>query len=233
MTRKAVRPSRTGWTPPTASRRFPPPNRRWLNETPSEAEDVEPETTSDVTVEPPAEPQPELAEAVEEAAEAAEVEAEFEAKVEAVAAPAATVTTITVPDPRAPEPAAEAAETAADRAAGLLADETALEIEATSELPADVEGESADVEGEPAAEIEAPAAEEGPEPARIPTSLTATLREQGPRYLHRVSRRMRRRGGRDPRHSSPAEAEVAAGTSRGERSGRGRTAPGAANRDRS
>ena len=34
--------------------------------------------------------------------------------------------------------------------------------------------------------------EEGPEPARIPTSLTATLREQGPRYLHRVSRRMRR-----------------------------------------
>jgi ribonuclease G len=36
--------------------------------------------------------------------------------------------------------------------------------------------------------------EEGPEPARIPTSLTAALREQGPRYLHRVSRRMRRRG---------------------------------------
>ena len=181
------------------------------NETPSDAEDVEPETTSDVTVEPPAEPQPELAEAVEEAADAAEVEAEFEAKVEAVAAPAATVTTITVPDPRAPEPAAEIAETAADRAAGLLEDETAPEIEATSELPADVEGESADVEGEPAAEIDAPAAEEGPEPARIPTSLTATLREQGPRYLHRVSRRMRRRGGRDQRHSGPAEAEVAAG----------------------
>ncbi len=39
--------------------------------------------------------------------------------------------------------------------------------------------------------------EEGPEPARIPTSLTATLREQGHRYPHRVSRRMRRkmRGG--------------------------------------
>ena len=35
---------------------------------------------------------------------------------------------------------------------------------------------------------------EGPEPARIPTSLTATLREQGPRYQHRVSRRMRRKG---------------------------------------
>jgi ribonuclease G len=34
----------------------------------------------------------------------------------------------------------------------------------------------------------------GPEPARIPTSLTATLREQGGRYPHRLSRRMRRRG---------------------------------------
>jgi ribonuclease G len=35
--------------------------------------------------------------------------------------------------------------------------------------------------------------EEGPEPARIPTSLTAQLREQGHRYPHRVSRRMRRK----------------------------------------
>ncbi|MGA2714063.1 MAG: Rne/Rng family ribonuclease [Bryobacteraceae bacterium] len=35
--------------------------------------------------------------------------------------------------------------------------------------------------------------EEGPEPARIPTSLTAALREQGHRYPHRVSRRMRRK----------------------------------------
>jgi ribonuclease G len=53
---------------------------------------------------------------------------------------------------------------------------------------------------------------EGPEPARIPTSLTATLREQGPRYLHRVSRRMRRRGGRDrgDRGPQPAGAEPAA-----------------------
>jgi ribonuclease G len=34
---------------------------------------------------------------------------------------------------------------------------------------------------------------QGPEPARIPTSLTAALREQGHRYPHRVSRRMRRR----------------------------------------
>jgi ribonuclease G len=46
--------------------------------------------------------------------------------------------------------------------------------------------------------------EEGAEPARIPTSLTATLREQGPRYLHRVSRRMRRK----MRSGGPAPAEA-------------------------
>ena len=45
-----------------------------------------------------------------------------------------------------------------------------------------------------AAEEVVAAEEEGPEPARIPTSLTATLREQGHRYPHRLSRRMRRKG---------------------------------------
>jgi ribonuclease G len=66
--------------------------------------------------------------------------------------------------------------------------------------------------GEEAVSGEQPGAEEeGPEPARIPTSLTATLREQGPRYLHRVSRRMRRKGGRGlapegPREARPQEA---------------------------
>jgi len=44
-----------------------------------------------------------------------------------------------------------------------------------------------------AAEASEAATAEGAEPARIPTSLTATLREQGPRYLHRMSRRMRRK----------------------------------------
>ncbi|MGP8247919.1 MAG: Rne/Rng family ribonuclease [Bryobacteraceae bacterium] len=65
-------------------------------------------------------------------------------------------------------------------------------------------------EAEPPIESpDAVAEPEGPEPARIPTSLTATLREQGPRYLHRVSRRMRRRGGRDrgDRGPQPATAE--------------------------
>ena len=57
---------------------------------------------------------------------------------------------------------------------------------------------------------EQPPVEEGPEPARIPTSLTAALREQGHRYPHRASRRMRRkmRGGQPgeegERQPSPA-----------------------------
>jgi ribonuclease G len=50
--------------------------------------------------------------------------------------------------------------------------------------------------------------EEGPEPARIPTSLTAALREQGPRYQHRVSRRTRRKG-RDGREARAPGAEAA------------------------
>jgi Rne/Rng family ribonuclease len=48
-----------------------------------------------------------------------------------------------------------------------------------------------------------PPLEEGVEPARIPTSLTAALREQGPRFLHRMSRRMRRK----MRGGGPAPAE--------------------------
>jgi ribonuclease G len=66
--------------------------------------------------------------------------------------------------------------------------------------------------GENAAEAETPEPivaqvvpqEEGAEPARNPTSLTATLREQGPRYLHRMSRRMRRK----MRSGDPAPAEM-------------------------
>jgi Rne/Rng family ribonuclease len=61
--------------------------------------------------------------------------------------------------------------------------EQAAEAQAAESPEAALEGQAAEVQEE-----------EGPEPARIPTSLTAALREQGPRYLHRVSRRMRRRG---------------------------------------
>jgi ribonuclease G len=71
-----------------------------------------------------------------------------------------------------------------------------------SELPPADEPEPVEIVeplAEPAEPVEAAEPEtivedEGPEPARIPTSLTAALREQGPRYLHRVSRRLRRKG---------------------------------------
>ena len=70
------------------------------------------------------------------------------------------------------------------------------------------EGEDA-LEDGGAAESQAAAedqvSEGGTEPAATPGSLTATLREQGPRYQHRVSRRTRRRGGRD-RNPAPSEA---------------------------
>jgi ribonuclease G len=87
-----------------------------------------------------------------------------------------------------------------------------------AEAPAD-ETESADAAEEGEAEFEATAEETaaeamvdegGPEPARIPTSLTAALREQGPRYEHRVSRRTRRKGrdGRDPREARGPVSEA-------------------------
>jgi ribonuclease G len=64
------------------------------------------------------------------------------------------------------------------------------------------DGETTD-EGE--AEIQE---DEGPEPARIPTSLTAALREQGNRFPHRLSRRARRKmrggGGYQGEHRGPA-----------------------------
>ena len=80
--------------------------------------------------------------------------------------------------------------------------EVKVEEEAEGEAP---EAESEAAEGEPAVEEE-----EGPEPARIPTSLTAALREQGGRFPHRMSRRARRklRGSHqgEPRHGGAAAA---------------------------
>ncbi len=87
------------------------------------------------------------------------------------------------------------AEVAADvRAAEVLEEDEALSDGLTSD--------AAPLEG---------SAEEGPEPARIPTSLTAALREQGHRYPHRVSRRMRRK----MRGDKPGEGEAGEQTSDG------------------
>ncbi len=119
------------------------------------------------------------------------------------------------------------------------------EFEEVKAAPAD-EPESVEIgepqveEAEPVegAEPETMIEEEGPEPARIPTSLTATLREQGPRYLHRISRRLRRKGrdGRpipegprapqyEPRPQEPT-APAPASTLSGAPAGRLEKAPG-------
>jgi ribonuclease G len=96
-------------------------------------------------------------------------------------------------EPESVEPAA--AEAPAEPAAAEAPAEPVV-----AEAPAEPEPvEMAEPELEPAepgegAELETAVEEPGPEPARIPTSLTAALREQGPRYLHRVSRRLRRKG---------------------------------------
>ncbi|HTS25139.1 MAG TPA: Rne/Rng family ribonuclease [Bryobacteraceae bacterium] len=158
-----------------------------------------PMLVSEIVAEPPAEPQPELAGALEEVREAS--------------AEAAGTGEIPTAEPE-PEPLeAESAETAedVDVVPNDAAEPEASElVSGTAEAPAE--------DGEPVEAAEAEASEEGeplvepegPEPARIPTSLTATLREQGPRFLHRVSRRMRRRG-RDGRGGPMQDANREAG----------------------
>jgi len=86
--------------------------------------------------------------------------------------------------------------------------------EGEEEAAAEMDPDAFTAEDSEASESEVAASpeDEGPEPARIPTSLTATLREQGHRYPHRVSRRMRRkmRGGEDREkpQGGPAPTEV-------------------------
>jgi len=176
-----------------------PAESPFIGETkPFEPEELEPATTSDVAVQPPAEPQPELAAAVEEAAEEEPVPAVVPVTPEVE--PAAVAEPVVEDEPaevtaahteEAPVPEGDAAEEIAGghETVEIVEASEALEVVETAEGVEVVET----AEGSEIALVE----QEGPEPARIPTSLTATLREQGPRYLHRVSRRMRRRGGRD------------------------------------
>jgi Rne/Rng family ribonuclease len=122
------------------------------------------------------------------------------AAAEADATPQPMVTVAEVPELYAPEAAVEA---------DVAEQEPAVEAASEEVIPGTREIEAAE-EGAP---LEAqPTLDEGVEPARIPTSLTATLREQGPRFLHRMSRRMRRkmRGG----EPTPAEGQPPAAAPR-------------------
>ncbi len=102
--------------------------------------------------------------------------------------------------PEAPAEAEASDETPADESAEPVADDDDTEDSPSDEeAPADSEGDPDDSDVDPEAPVVTE--DEGPEPARVPTSLTATLREQGHRYPHRVSRRMRRKGrGGDPKN---------------------------------
>jgi ribonuclease G len=142
------------------------------------------------------------------AAPAAETE---EAEVEAAGEEASPAVPVEagVPSAEAEAEAAVEAESAVESDSGISAGEVAegevAEDEAAAEL---VDNGEPDLAGEAAAPEEGDAEahfvdDEGPEPARIPTSLTATLREQNARYPHRVSRRMRRKGGRSPMSGDP------------------------------
>lgn len=116
-------------------------------------------------------------EAVEEVAEEAEDELETE---ESHAQPA---------DLEFESAETESAEAVEETVAG---EEWSAEVPETAEHEEEGETVAAEEAAETGAES-ALAEDEGFEPARRPVSLTATLREQGLRYLHRPSRRLRRR----------------------------------------
>ncbi|MDR3700749.1 MAG: Rne/Rng family ribonuclease [Candidatus Sulfopaludibacter sp.] len=177
--------------------------------------EAEPEPQPELESEPEAEPEPLGWQAAEPAVEAVVVtrveeiafppEPELQAAVAEMAAEVELLEEVVVivePAPDEPETESEAESEAAAEALESAGNEAVFgEEEAAEETEGVDEGQA---EGE-AAVVD----QEGPEPARIPTSLTATLREQGqnPRFLqHRNSRRMRRRGGRDRdgRDSRPA-----------------------------
>ena len=191
-----------------------------------EEPEAEPEPEAVIPVElvaeesPAAEAEPRAAEVL--AAEPQEDEPPVEKSV------VATVVPEPVPEPLAPseppidpdpEPVKEPEDTPVPVTEPLP--EPEMESAATTEPDVEESEEEASA-GEDAAPVDPETAEdeaavavmeaEGPEPARIPTSLTATLREQGPRYQHRVSRRMRRKGRDNRDNRGPAPAGVAEAT---------------------
>jgi ribonuclease G len=150
---------------------------------------------------PDEEPEAEPVEATEPAVEPAEA-----AAAQTDETPEPIVVVAEVPEPGEPEAAVEAPAAEEAPVAAIVSEEVNEEIaEAETAAGEETSGENG---GESEPSEAQPPLEEGVEPARIPTSLTATLREQGPRYLHRMSRRMRRK----MRTGGPAPAEGQAPT---------------------
>ncbi|MBX5493841.1 MAG: hypothetical protein IRZ15_00765, partial [Bryobacteraceae bacterium] len=80
------------------------------------------------------------------------------------------------------------------------------QLQATEEEMAIAEEAASGEEASPGEEPGQDSQVEGPEPARTPQSLTATLREQAGRYPHRVSRRMRRRRAAESQHQAEGQS---------------------------
>jgi ribonuclease G len=156
---------------------------------PAAVSEPEPEPARAVVTVAPAEPE------TESSSRQSVEEPEIEAVAETAIPPVAEIPEAEPPAEQQPEVQAQADDTAHETAPAELS----VESEAAAAEPAEAveaAGELVEAADETAETVTA--VEEGPEPARIPTSLTATLREQGPRYMHRISRRMRRKGGRGP-----------------------------------
>ena len=156
------------------------------------------------------EPEPVVPEPVAVEAVAAERAAIAEAPAAAVAEPEEAA----APEPAEATEAGDSAEVdeTAESAEFAEAAEFIAAPEPEGGFPPDEpeSGEPAPAEDETAPAAESAMEEQsGPEPARIPTSLTATLREQGGRYPHRLSRRMRRRGRADFAESQQGSQQTA------------------------
>jgi ribonuclease G len=144
--------------------------------------------------------------AAEAAATGREVEAEPEAasEMEAEAEASESTEIPEAPDAGAVDiqPMADSAETTEEASPEPFEAEPVIDEDLE---PAEAQGGETDSVADAEAG-ETPAGEEV-EPARMPVSLTATLRERGDRYMHRVSRRARRKmrtGGEDRGRHEPA-----------------------------
>jgi ribonuclease G len=130
---------------------------------------------------------------VEEAASGQGPEERSEA---APAEPPVTLETLVAAEPEEETPSSpfdsEFEDESAEPEPEWIADEVSTGEESAAEASGTA-GESSTAEGVAARETEEVPQAEEVEPARMPVSLTATLREQGFRYPHRVSRRMRRK----------------------------------------
>jgi ribonuclease G len=133
-----------------------------------------------------------------------------------------------------PEAAEQAVAERAEAEVNGGAEESLLIAELKDEVIPENGGAVAEPQDEAEAEADQPAESEpepeGVEPARMPLSLTAALREQGHRYPQRMSRRMRRKM-RAQAHAEPETAETEALKETRERepreeAGEGRTAAG-------